>query len=206
MQTTSYETGATSHSANNLILSVENDGCYYKAIQANAFRILAGNNLMRTFREIVTEEANKQRVEFGSKFKPQEIAEAACIIQQNALRSSLEDIRNSYDDSRNVFVIIRRWFDKANGNSYWAAKVSVPVEDALYKQIAIPFQYGYDNHPFSQVINELSNIGIIQKDRTKGYWDYNIEFEDQGYMLKKQLWNKGFNGICKETGKVFVLV
>jgi len=53
-----------------------------------------------------------------------------------------------------VRVRVKEWFDKANGNSYFSARVW--VEGDL--KITLPFQYGYGEHGLCEAIKALSNF------------------------------------------------
>ena len=123
-----FETGATSSPCNNLILSVMNDGNLYQSRSDAAKRVLEGVEPVKSFRKIANDEAKKQRVYFSLKFRPQEITEAGKIIQDITIGSILDDMVASYDPSQNIYAIIRRWWDKVNGNSYFSCRVTVPLK------------------------------------------------------------------------------
>jgi len=53
-----------------------------------------------------------------------------------------------------VRVCVKEWFDKANGNSYFSARVW--VEGDL--KIMLPIQYGYEEHGVYEAIKALSNF------------------------------------------------
>jgi len=53
-----------------------------------------------------------------------------------------------------VRVRVREWFDKANGNSYFSARVLVGGE----LKITLPFQYGYGEHGLDEAMKALSNL------------------------------------------------
>jgi len=77
-----YETGATTPEANNLVLSVMNDGNIYQERMDIAKRLLTGQEPIRSYRDIAQAEAKHQRMHFGAKFKPQHITEAGKLIQE----------------------------------------------------------------------------------------------------------------------------
>src|SRR5574343_247350 len=109
-----FETGATNAASNNLVLSVLNDGQVYDDRLHCGFAMLQGSNHRLTFKDIVTNEATKQRQQ-GCKFKPQEITEAVKIIQKETIGDCLEVIRDAHCKGKDIIVNCRRWFDKANG-------------------------------------------------------------------------------------------
>lgn len=186
-----FETTATTAASSNLVLSVMNDGNVYMARLEAAKRLIAGFGLMRTFREITNEEAVKQRKEFGSKFKAADIAEAAKIIQKETIEEVLEQYKYNYNPEENILCAIRRWHDKTYGNSYFSCRAYIPQKDSMDAIVCIPFQYGYGNQPQWETIVMLQRLGIIEDDKNKAPSQYPINFEDQGYMLKKQNWTTG---------------
>lgn len=62
-------------------------------------------------------------------------------------------------DIKSITVIAGEWFDKVNGNSYFAGKVLVNGVHAFN----MPFQYGYGSY-FEQAAME----GLIERGYTKG--------------------------------------
>ena len=185
-----FETGATSSASNNLILSVMNDGNLYQSRINAARRILEGNEPAKSFREIANDEAKKQRQKFYAKFKPQEITEAGKIIQDLTIDSILEDMAVSYDPSQNIYAIVRRWFDKANGNSYFSCRVTVPLKEGKRISFVIPLQYSCGSQPQSEIIATLLRLNIL-KEKKDYFLEYNIILDDQGYMRKNQNWLTG---------------
>lgn len=185
-----FETGATSLAANNLILSVMNDGDKYQSRIDAAKRIIEGKEPVESFREITNKEAKRQRAEFYLKFKPQEITEAGRIIQDHTISGILEDTASSYDHSQNIYAIIRRWWDKLNGNSYFSCRVTVPLDGGKRISFVIPLQYGYGSQPQSEIIETLLRLNVL-KEKKDYFREYNITLDDQGYMRKNQNWLTG---------------
>ena len=185
-----FETGATSSASNNLVLSVMNDGNLYQSRIDAAKRILEGKEPYKSFREIANNEAKKQRQKFYAKFKPQEITEAGKIIQDLTIDSILEDMAVSYDPSQKIYAIVRRWFDRANGNSYFSCRVTIPLEEGKRISFVIPFQYGYGSQPEHTIIETLFRLNIL-KEKKDYFREYNITFDEQGYMRKNQNWLTG---------------
>lgn len=58
-------------------------------------------------------------------------------------------------------ITAREWFDKANGNSYFAALVT--FND---RQIKVPFQYGYGDSYLEATTRQLQNDGVLPNDQT----------------------------------------
>jgi len=198
MPNAQFETGATNAASNNLVLSVlKDDKVYDERIHA-AKRLLQGQDPIRSFRDIITSEANNQRQHFGDKFKPQEITEAAKIIQKESINNALELIRDKYEaeGKPTIAAYCRRWFDKVNGNSYFSVNLIIAGN-----AINIPFQYGYGSQWQYEVIDLLEKYGFIPKipyyeNGNKNYGrmsDYEregiIHWEDQRYGLKRQMFD-----------------
>lgn len=193
-----FESGATNAASNNLVLSVMNDSSVYDERIHAAKRLLQGLTPIYSFRDIAVSEANNQRYYFKAKFKPQEITEAAKIIQKKSINDALELIRDKYEEEgkTTIAAYCRRWFDKVNGNSYFSVNLIIAGN-----AINIPMQYGYRGHWQYEVINLLEKYGFIPKipyyeNGNKNYGcmsDYEregiIHWEDQGYMLKKQMFD-----------------
>ena len=189
MENTTFETGATTAAANNLVLSVLNDGAVYHDRLHIGFAMLQGaSHKGMTFRDLANNEANNQRTSFGSKFKAAEISEASKIIQQDTLQECLDNIRVNWNGEK-VIITIRRWFDKVYGNSYFSALIQVPTKSG-FKSVTLPFEYGYGSHPEWAAIKACEKLGLFVKGN-KVNSDLPVVFHDQGYMLKRDM----FDGI-----------
>lgn len=196
---TQFETGATNSATNNLVLSVLNDGQVYQDRLHCGFTMLQGANHRIAFKDIVTDEANKQRREFGSKFKPQEITEAVKLVKTDTILHCIEIIRDNANGC--IRASCRRWFDKVNGNSYFSVWLTIPQNDSSNRYIAIPFQYGYGSQWQYEVINLLAKYGFIPPLRKyeNGNTDYGylsdyerngiVHWNDEGYGLKRDMYD-----------------
>ena len=47
------------------------------------------------------------------------------------------------NEIKSIRVTAKEWFDKANGNSYFSAKVTIDGPLGYSKTLTVPFQYGY---------------------------------------------------------------
>lgn len=168
-----YESGAKTHGANNLILSVLNDGAIYETRKHSGFALLVGINTALSFSELVNAEAKKQRLT-GSKFSAYDIKEAKLLIIKETIKHCLELIKENYN-GETIQANSRRWWDKVNGNSYF----SVNIKIGKYA-INLPFQYGYGSQPESEVFKLLELINIKSD---------NINFIDKGFMLKRDMFD-----------------
>ena len=167
-----YETGAKTAASNNLVLSVLNDGAIYNTRKHCGFALLQGINTAITIKDLVKNEAQKQRLT-GSKFTLSDIKNAADLIHAETIGHCLELIRDEYLGNE-ITAHGRRWFDKVNGNSYFSVNVKIGKH-----AINIPFQYGYGSQWESETNHILNKIGITTRQK--------INFIDSGYMTKKMM-------------------
>jgi len=179
--TATFETGATSHQANNLVLSVMNDGEVYKDRLHCGFALLQGTSHRFSFLEITRNEASKQRL-CCSKFTAAHIKEASGIIQALTLEECKESYLKNWN-GHNIIVEGLKWFDKVNGNTYFSCLVQVPT-DSGFKPFCIPFQYGYGEQWQFESVVVLRKLGFFKGD-DRQRWELPIIFIDRGYMLKR---------------------
>lgn len=197
MQTfTQFESGATTAQANNLVLSVLNDGSTYDDRKHCAFAMMQGSSHRVSFADLVKAEANKQHREFGSKFKPVHISEAIKLVQADTIQHCMEIIAEIYNPGRDIIASCRRWFDKVNGNSYYSVNIQIPSSDRAWRQVNIPCSYGYGNQWEYDCADLLEKIGVLPEfpKYENGCTDYRkwsdmkIMFKDEGYGLKRNLY------------------
>jgi len=178
---TTFETGATTHQANNLILSVMNNGDVYQDRLHCGFALLQGATHRISFLDITRNEAQKQRKE-GSEFTAGHIKQASGIIQALTLEECKESYLNDWN-GEHIIVTGRKWFDKVNGNIYFSCWVQVPTEHG-FKSFNIPMQYGYGEQWQFEAVKVLKTMGFFADD-TRQRWELPIVFSDQGTMLKR---------------------
>lgn len=53
------------------------------------------------------------------------------------------------------------WFDKVNGNTYFASKVTIDYTLPTENELILPFQYGYGNQSEYQAIKELQKQNLL---------------------------------------------
>lgn len=58
------------------------------------------------------------------------------------------------------------WFDKVNGNTYFASTITIDGKDKLY----LPFQYGYGSQHEYEVVNLLKKTDYIPKNAPDSLW------------------------------------
>jgi len=185
---TAFETGATSHQANNLVLSVMNNGGVYRQRLHCGFALLHCVHAGATFLSITQDEAAKQRYLEGSKFTAGHIKEASSIIQALTLEECKESFLSQWNKEY-IIVTGRKWFDKVNGNTYFSCYVQVPTVLG-FKSFNIPFQYGYGEQWQFEAVKVLKTLGFFAGD-TRQRWELPIVFSDQGFKLKRDM----FKGI-----------
>lgn len=69
------------------------------------------------------------------------------------------------------------WFDKVNGNSYFAGKVTINFGLPNEKSLNLPFQYGYGDHYKDMAVKALQENFKLTVDRI---WD----LRDNGVILR----------------------
>lgn len=166
-----YKTGTTIHGANNLILTVLNDGASYDARKHAGFAMLQGINPTYGFKELIADQVKTLRIS-GDKFTARDIKEARELIIKDTLQHCLELIKDSYTNGP-ITATIRRWWDNVNGNSYFSVNVNIGKHT-----FNLPFQYGYDSQPNAETEAVLNLIGISAA---------NVEYVDQGFKLKRDM-------------------
>lgn len=63
---------------------------------------------------------------------------------------------------KTIDINAKEWFDKANGNSYFSARITLNFGMKTQKDIAMPFQYGYGDHYIDMANDALDKAGYIK--------------------------------------------
>lgn len=85
-------------------------------------------------------------------------------------------------DIKTVDVDVKEWFDRVNGNSYFAGSVTTNYGMEDQKTNLIPFQYGYGDHYRHIAFKVLQDMGLIPKqDDMAIYWRY---YEENGIIAR----------------------
>lgn len=79
-----------------------------------------------------------------------------------------------------IDIQAKEWFDKVNGNSYFAALVTLNFSMPDEKQVKVPFQYGYGDSAKTKSIEQLQKDGILPNDGTL----YSEYFTDNGIIVR----------------------
>lgn len=189
-----YESGATTLAANNLVLTVENDGDTYEDRLHAGFAMLQGTTHRgMNFRDFAEDEARRQRAQ-GSRIKPAEISEAGRILQRDQLANCIERMRDGRAEGEKIAVFVRRWFDRVNGNSYWSARIVVPQAEGADRWFAIPLSYGHGSQIEFDVAEELAELDLIpaaDRDTRAAH----LEFHDEGERKRRDLYD-GVRGLA----------
>ncbi len=156
---TTFETGANTAQANDLVLSLINDGEAYTDRLHCGYAMLQGSTHRMSFRDLVSAEAAKQRRQFKSKFSAAHISEAAKIVQSQTLEHCIESIRDSWNGEK-IQCDGRKWWDSTNGNTYCSARISVPTVSGV-RWVSIPMDYGYGDHWKTLCVQTLQRMGFV---------------------------------------------
>lgn len=75
----------------------------------------------------------------------------------------------------------KTWFDKINGNSYFASKLIIDYGTEKEKTIKLPFQYGYGSQDESEAKAVLTEKNLISTDYGQSLKKY---CEDNGIIFR----------------------
>jgi hypothetical protein len=82
-----------------------------------------------------------------------------------------------FDEIKTIDIQVLEWFDKANGNSYFASEVTINYGMDNEDTFVIPFKYGYGDHAIKVSLKE------IQK-RYEGTPSYIYEIRELGVIVR----------------------
>lgn len=86
---------------------------------------------------------------------------------------------------KTIDITALEWFDKINGNSYFAAIITLDFGTDQAQSFKLPFQYGYGDHYIDMVKKELDQRGLLPN------------LEHYSYGGTQALWTW-----CKENGVI----
>ena len=81
---------------------------------------------------------------------------------------------------KTIDVQAKEWFDKVNGNSYFAGLVTVNYGMEDVKEFIMPFQYGYGNQYEQEglkLVKEAYNLDSV----------YSVDLRDKGIILRSNI-------------------
>ncbi len=73
---------------------------------------------------------------------------------------------------KTIDIQAKEWFDKVNGNSYFAGIITINFgmrDEEIFK---LPYQYGYGDHYKYMAKELLVEKGIIKADKMEALWRY----------------------------------
>jgi hypothetical protein len=73
---------------------------------------------------------------------------------------------------KTIDIQAREWFDKINGNSYFAGDITINYGMKGEKNFTMPFQYGYGNHYQDMAMELLNKNKLIDTHSTLSLWRY----------------------------------
>ena len=87
---------------------------------------------------------------------------------------------------KTIDINAKEWFDKANGNSYFSAVVTIDFGMPSSKEYRLPFQYGYGDHYIDMANQLLIKEGVRNGVRHENgsyppLWQY---CKDNGIILR----------------------
>ena len=81
---------------------------------------------------------------------------------------------------RTLDINCLEWFDRINGNSYFAATIIVNYQMQTERKFILPFQYGYGDHYKHMAFKRLQTEGYIFKDAISP-WRY---YEEKNIIVR----------------------
>lgn len=82
---------------------------------------------------------------------------------------------------KTIDIEAKEWFDKVNGNSYFAGIITVDFGMPTEKQFKMPYQYGYGDCYRSEAIKTLKENNYLPKDFSYSY------FQDNGIIIRSSI-------------------
>jgi len=81
---------------------------------------------------------------------------------------------------KTIDINAKQWFDKINGNSYFAGLITINFGQTDEESIKIPFQYGYGDSYRYEALKTLQCLGYITVNNT-------ADLRDQGIILRSNI-------------------
>ena len=80
---------------------------------------------------------------------------------------------------KTIDIQAKEWFDKINGNSYFASKIIVNKSLKNEKSYVLPFQYGYGDSYQDKALELLKENGLIKETSV-------FKLKNEGVIIKSQ--------------------
>ena len=91
------------------------------------------------------------------------------------------------EDLKTIDIQAKEWFDKVNGNSYFAANVTLNFGMSDEEGFILPFQYGYGQMYEQMTVQKLKQMGLMAE------MDHFFDLRERGIIIRS---NKQEN--CKQ--------
>lgn len=83
---------------------------------------------------------------------------------------------------KTIDIIALEWFDRVNGNSYFAGTVTVNYGMQDEKTLKMPYQYGYGEHYKQMAFELLQDEGLIPVQKKPfSIWQY---YQDNNIIVR----------------------
>ena len=73
---------------------------------------------------------------------------------------------------KTIDIYAKEWFDKVNGNSYFAGTVTLNYGLKDEQTFSMPFQYGYGDEYKYSAFDLLEKKGLIKRNHSSETWAY----------------------------------
>jgi hypothetical protein len=180
----------------NLHLSVINDGTVYSQRCTFARRFVGYPGVsehVAALRPICTEQAKKERREFGSKFSSADVLHCAHEVAAYDRARWLDELQSKMKQpGAIVHVQGRAWFDRINGNTYHSCRIDLgPI--GVQESVFLPMEYGYGDQWQQTARDWLIKYGLIPdpgryENGMRKRSDFPILWGDCAYGNKRDLY------------------
>jgi len=82
---------------------------------------------------------------------------------------------------KTIDIQAKEWFDKVNGNSYFAGTVTVNYGLKSEQSFNMPFQYGYGDSYYHKGLELLKKANLLDKD------DYHHSIRQRGIIVRNNI-------------------
>lgn len=82
---------------------------------------------------------------------------------------------------KTIDIQAKEWFDKVNGNSYFAGEITLNFGMKSVQKYYMPYQYGYGSHYIDMAKEQLNEMGLIKAGKMEALWRY---CEDNKIILR----------------------
>ncbi len=84
------------------------------------------------------------------------------LVSKKHLKALYEANQIDGQTVKTIDINCLEWFDKINGNSYFAAKICVNAGLKSEVNTTLKFQYGYGEHYKDEAFKHLENLGVLK--------------------------------------------